>query len=510
MARSTAATITAILLFGMLSVPLAGAAPLTSVTLNGDGDEWVSYGRDWSYNRSTAIIHASYRHRHLQVRVHGDDGWYGYFPTPRSLRRLVVGRYTIDGPGVWGGTRHCSDAVGWYEIDDIEYRSGELFRLDMHFAQRCRWDADSPALRGRVTWDATEWTPRVRNPRSIPDGLWRPRASSIPDHGNVVYLEPPPGGEYVGGTLTQLYRPRPDEIEIREDGGVIFIHMDVGDHWWYGNFAAPALTPWIRSGYYRGVNRYPFENVLEGGEDWSGDGRGCNEYFGWFTTDRVKMVAGRLRALKLRFEQRCDSPTTPALHGFVRWRAASPRPQQPWSDLVGHRYERALTRVAAKGWIPGYNDGTFRPHGDVTRGQIATYVHRALGLGRPSADAPRFTDIADSSHRRAIRRLAEEGIVSGFKDGTYRPNRRVSRGLLAKVVYRAFLRGQAPWAVSNYFFLDTSGTSYERPTRALINHNLDWPVRSGLYRTGDRATRGYTALLLARAKNLVARLRVPP
>ena len=506
MARFVAAALAGVLFLAVPAVPAAAPATSTFVALNGEAGEFVSRGRDWHYDRNKAVIGAVYRDGAVRVSVHGEEIWHGEFHAPAGSGRLTEGRYPHDDDDgrMWSGHgRSCNRANGWFEVTDIAFRHGEMTRVALRFAQRCE-EIGAPTLRGTLAWDAVTSAPRLQNPRPEPAGAWRPPAGAIPERGNVVYLQSD-DGDWVGAGKTLLYRPSSEKLEVGTDHTNLIRVRLMQTPWWSGEFAAPMLDGQLRRAHYAAINRYPFDNPLEGGMAWAGDGRGCNQAFSWFTVDRLRKVAGEIRAFSLRFVQRCESPNNPALRGYIRWRATTPAPQQPFRDLVGHRHELALTRVAAEGWMRGHADGTFRPQGHVTRGQIATILHRYMGWGAPSDDAPNFSDIANSPHRDAIRRLAQAGYIDGYPDGTFRPDVPITRGKLATLIDRVFLFDAGLRHPEFYF--DALGTPNDFATRALIANDLTRRVGDGRYRPGDLTTRGHTGLLLARAAGLVADLR---
>ena len=66
---------------------------------------------------------------------------------------------------------------------------------------------------------------------------------------------------------------------------------------------------------------------------------------------------------------------------------------------IDYPYYGAVQKAAAKGWIKGYDDGTFRPDGTITRAEAATVVNRALGRTadaawiRLNASTPLYSDL---------------------------------------------------------------------------------------------------------------------
>lgn len=119
-------------------------------------------------------------------------------------------------------------------------------------------------------------------------------------------------------------------------------------------------------------------------------------------------------------------------------RAALP-PGGTFMDDNGSMFEGAIEAVAAegitKGCDPPLND-LFCPNDPVTRGQMAAFLVRALGLTATSGAT--FSDVP-STHTFAtdIDRLATAGITSGCGSGRFCPNDPVTRGQMAAFLQRA-------------------------------------------------------------------------
>jgi hypothetical protein len=94
-----------------------------------------------------------------------------------------------------------------------------------------------------------------------------------------------------------------------------------------------------------------------------------------------------------------------------------------------------IEAAAARGWISGYADGTFRPYSNVTRGQIAKMVVTAAGYKLVSPATPSFSDVgADNGLYTYIETAKANGALSGYSDGTFRPEAQATRGQICKVV----------------------------------------------------------------------------
>ena len=109
-----------------------------------------------------------------------------------------------------------------------------------------------------------------------------------------------------------------------------------------------------------------------------------------------------------------------------------------FSDVATDNPFAAYIETAyANGLVSGYADGTYRPESNVTRGQIAKIVVSAAGLKLVSPTTPTFSDVAvDNSFYSYIETAHTAGLLSGYPDGTFRPGAEANRGQVAKVVYR--------------------------------------------------------------------------
>ena len=89
------------------------------------------------------------------------------------------------------------------------------------------------------------------------------------------------------------------------------------------------------------------------------------------------------------------------------------------------------------GYIIGYPDGTVKPQGNITRAEIATIFFRLLTDDARDyywSQTNDFTDVsADDWFNNAISTLANAGILSGYEDGSFRPNAAITRAELVKI-----------------------------------------------------------------------------
>lgn len=106
-------------------------------------------------------------------------------------------------------------------------------------------------------------------------------------------------------------------------------------------------------------------------------------------------------------------------------------------DVAGHWGKEYAVSMANKLISEGYEDGTFGPDRSITRAEFATLIVRALGLSSKSAMAS-FSDVkANDWFAKAVGVAAEAGIVKGYEDGTFQANKVITREELAAMVVRA-------------------------------------------------------------------------
>lgn len=103
-------------------------------------------------------------------------------------------------------------------------------------------------------------------------------------------------------------------------------------------------------------------------------------------------------------------------------------------DTAGSVFEGWINAAAEAGLLNGFSDGTFRPGVNLTRAQVATVLTNALGLQPREGDE--FSDVGGPPHGPNIYALVDAAITVGFDDGTYRPGLNVSRGQLATFLVR--------------------------------------------------------------------------
>lgn len=98
--------------------------------------------------------------------------------------------------------------------------------------------------------------------------------------------------------------------------------------------------------------------------------------------------------------------------------------------------KNAVETVKAISYIKGYPDGTFRPQANVTRAEAAQMFATLLngGANFGTSSATRFSDASDNWFSKAVNYVVAKGLISGYPDGTFKPNESITRAEFAQMI----------------------------------------------------------------------------
>ncbi|KRF10253.1 hypothetical protein ASG89_01590 [Paenibacillus sp. Soil766] len=122
----------------------------------------------------------------------------------------------------------------------------------------------------------------------------------------------------------------------------------------------------------------------------------------------------------------------------------SSTPEVEFSDISGHWAAKAIRQGALGGIVTGYSDGTFRPDLRVTRAQFAVMLMNAVEHSG-AAEQSTFEDAAQIPDwaSNAVAKAVQAGIITGYDDSTFRPNAEITRVEMAVMVAKAIgLKGE--------------------------------------------------------------------
>lgn len=182
----------------------------------------------------------------------------------------------------------------------------------------------------------------------------------------------------------------------------------------------------------------------------------------------------------------------------VEGRSQPAGPVPTFSDVPPDSVHAAnIAAVAAAGITQGCGDDRFCPGDPVSRGQMATFLSRALGLEDPGGVA--FPDVdAASTHAPGIRAVVDAGIAGGYVDGRFGPADPVTRAQMATFLRNAAsLTAEVPAA--DFSDRDRIPAVHLPSVDAVAHAGIAGGYVDGRYGPGDPVTRAQMATFLARA-----------
>ena len=147
-----------------------------------------------------------------------------------------------------------------------------------------------------------------------------------------------------------------------------------------------------------------------------------------------------------------------------------------FSDVKpGDWYNTAVSTMVNAGILTGYNDGTFRPNDPITRAEFATIAARFLS--DPYSLQDRFYDTEGHWAEVYINRAAEVGWINGYNDGSFRPDQAITRAEAVTLVNNVL--GREPHAD---YMLDNMITWPDNPKSAWYYEDIQEATNSHDYR----------------------------
>lgn len=108
-----------------------------------------------------------------------------------------------------------------------------------------------------------------------------------------------------------------------------------------------------------------------------------------------------------------------------------------FADLAEHWSKQDVDLMISKHVVTGYPDDTFKPDANITRAEFAALLVRALGLEVSQVEAT-FSDVnAEAWYAGPVETAKAAGLLSGYPDGTFKPNQTINRQEMAAMVASA-------------------------------------------------------------------------
>ena len=156
--------------------------------------------------------------------------------------------------------------------------------------------------------------------------------------------------------------------------------------------------------------------------------------------------------------------------------------------------------AADNGYISGMGDGTFNPMGSTTRAQFASMIANAMGYEADPEAPSMFRDVADDFWgKAAINFCVQNGILTGYEDGSFQPNKAITRQEAAPILRNAF---ELTETTDELFPDDSAIAGWAKESVYLVKaaELMKGDAGTGNFRPTSTITRAEAASILMNAK----------
>ncbi|MBQ9661822.1 MAG: leucine-rich repeat protein [Oscillospiraceae bacterium] len=171
----------------------------------------------------------------------------------------------------------------------------------------------------------------------------------------------------------------------------------------------------------------------------------------------------------------------------------------PYADGTLPYYFDSVYWAVDRGITAGTSPTTFSPNKTCTRGQIVTFLWKAMGSPEPSPASNPFTDVKDSDYfYKPVLWAKEKGVTSGTSATTFSPGKACTRGQIMTFLWIALGRPE-PASQSNPFTDVSTGDYYYKPVLWAVENGITSGTSATTFSPGKACTRAQAMTFLYKA-----------
>ena len=162
---------------------------------------------------------------------------------------------------------------------------------------------------------------------------------------------------------------------------------------------------------------------------------------------------------------------------------------------------QAIVKMYEAGYIKGYEDGTFKPNGNITRAELTRVFNQVFGYKADEEKLKSVKNFADNNENDAwyyndVRIAQSNGYISGFGDNTFRPKDNFTRQQTCVVLAQA---AKLPTEVKDDIKINDEVAQWaESYVKRAISAGAFSLEKNDTFRATDNITRGEVCLALAK------------
>ncbi|NRF95720.1 S-layer homology domain-containing protein [Paenibacillus frigoriresistens] len=209
-----------------------------------------------------------------------------------------------------------------------------------------------------------------------------------------------------------------------------------------------------------------------------------------FKTDVVKGDTNVVKNIETRIQAAIKTPVIVTL-----------------SDTKGHWAEKTIDTFVKLHVIEGYNDGTFKPDGNITRAEFTVILSRVFDIQGGNNTSVALKDVGSHWAKDAIEKLAEAGVISGYEDGTFKPDNTINREEMVVMLSRILNLNNVSKDTTKGNFDDLNGSYAANEIKTEAQAGIISGEADGKFDAKSNSTRAEALQIILNALNLNPQLK---
>lgn len=182
--------------------------------------------------------------------------------------------------------------------------------------------------------------------------------------------------------------------------------------------------------------------------------------------------------------------TTPSLSSIANY-----------PDATDHWAKKQIKIAKKLNLVSGYPDGTFQPNKKVTRGDFVIMISRIFDIPAANYNTTYLKDISDHYAKSYIISLNNLGIIGGYEDQTFRPNKEITRAEVVTILAKLIDFNKTS-NTSSSGFTDTNRHWAEANIKKIASIGIISGRGDGRFAPNDNTTRAEAIHLLLKTLSL--------
>ncbi|WP_342415996.1 S-layer homology domain-containing protein [Paenibacillus sp. FSL R10-2782] len=209
-----------------------------------------------------------------------------------------------------------------------------------------------------------------------------------------------------------------------------------------------------------------------------------------FKSDVVKGDLNVIKNIETRIQEAKKTPVTAAL-----------------SDTKGHWAEKTIDTFVKLHVIKGYNDGSFKPDGKITRAEFAVVLSSVFDIKGGNNTSVSLKDVGSHWAKDAIKKLVEAGVISGYEDGMFKPDNTITREEMVVLLSRILNLNNVSKDTTRGNFDDVKGSYAANEIKAEAQAGIISGRADGKFDPKSSSTRAEALQIILNALNLNPQLK---